>query len=161
VARAGLDEARRSVLNLRAAPGGGTPLPEALAALGRDMAAETGVRVHVRTAGGRPVPQALEAELFRIAQEALTNVRRHANATEAAVTLASTPRGIRLSIHDDGKGFAPRKVPAGRLGLVGMRERAELLGGRFRVSSSPRRGTTVTVAVPDRRGVEPAPAAQR
>ena len=158
VARAGLDEARRSVLNLRAAPGGGTPLPEALAALGRAMAAETGVRVHVRTAGGRPVPQALEAELFRIGQEALTNVRRHANATEAAVTLSSTSRGVRLSIHDDGKGFAPREVPAGRLGLVGMRERAELLGGRFLVSSSPRRGTTVTVAVPGRRAAGPAPA---
>ena len=148
VARAGLEEARRSVLNLRAAPGAGTPLPEALAALGRAVTAETGVRVHVRTAGGRPVPQPVEPELFRIAQEALTNVRRHANATEVAVTLSSTSRGIRLSIHDDGRGFTPRAVPAGRLGLVGMRERAELLGGRFRVSSSPRRGTTVAVAVP-------------
>jgi two-component system NarL family sensor kinase len=151
VARAGLDEARRSVLNLRSAPDVGSPLPEALAAAARVVTAETGVRVHVRIDGARPVPQALEAELFRIAQEALTNVRRHANATEVAVALSSRPGGVRLSVHDDGRGFAPRNVPLGRLGLIGMRERAELMGGRFRVSSSPRRGTTITVAVPSRR----------
>ena len=148
VARAGLDEARRSVLNLRAAPGAGTPLPEALAVLGRTLTAETGIRVHVRTTGARPVSQRLEPELFRIAQEALTNVRRHAHATEAVIALSSTPRGVSLSIRDDGRGFAPRRVPAGRLGLIGMRERAELLGGRFRVSTSTRGGTTVTVSVP-------------
>lgn len=148
VARVGLDEARRSVLNLRGAPGGGTPLPEALAALARTLTADTGVRVHVRTAGARPVPQRLEPELFRIAQEALTNVGRHAHATEAEVTLSSTPRGVRLSIRDNGKGFAPRAVPAGRLGLVGMRERAALLGGRLRIATSPRGGTTVTVSAP-------------
>ncbi|HLY24126.1 MAG TPA: GAF domain-containing sensor histidine kinase [bacterium] len=148
VARSGLEEARRSVLNLRAVPGGGTPLPEALAVLGRTLTAETGVRVHVRTTGARPVPQRLEPELFRIAQEALTNVGRHAHATEVEVTLSSTPRGIRLSISDNGKGFAPRAVPEGRLGLVGMRERAELLGGRLHVASAARRGATVTVSVP-------------
>lgn len=148
VARAGLEEARRSVLNLRAAPGAGTPLPEALAALGRAVTAETGVRVHVRTTGGRAAPQPLEPELFRIAQEALTNVRRHAHATEVAISLSTTPRAVRLTIKDDGHGFRTRAVPAGRLGLVGMRERAELLGGRFRVFSSPGRGTSVTVSVP-------------
>jgi two-component system NarL family sensor kinase len=148
VARSGLEEARRSVLNLRAAPGGGTPLPEALAALGRALTADTGVRVHVRATGARPVPQRLEPELFRIAQEALTNVGRHAHATEAEVTLSSTPRGVRLSIRDNGRGFAPSAVPAGRLGLVGMRERAALLGGRLHIATAPRRGTTVTVSVP-------------
>jgi two-component system, NarL family, sensor kinase len=148
VARAGLEEARRSVLNLRAAPGAGTPLPEALAALGRALTAETGVRVHLRTTGARPAPQRLEPELFRIAQEALTNVRRHAHATEVVVSLSATPRAVRLTIRDDGHGFAPRAVPPGRLGLIGMRERAELLGGTLHVSSSRRRGTTITVSVP-------------
>ncbi|HEV2438448.1 MAG TPA: GAF domain-containing sensor histidine kinase [bacterium] len=151
VARAGLDEARRSVLSLRAAPGAGRPLPAALAALGRALTAETGVRVHLRTTGARPVPPRAEPELFRVAQEALTNVQRHAHATEVAISLSSTPRGVRLSIRDDGKGFAPRKVPPGRLGLVGMRERAQLLGGTFRLGSS-RRGTIVTVSVPGDRG---------
>jgi two-component system, NarL family, sensor kinase len=148
VARAGLEEARRSVVNLRAAPGAVTPLPEALAALGRALTAETGVRVHVRTTGRRPVPQRLEPELFRIAQEALTNVRRHAHATEVAITLSTASGRVRLSIRDDGRGFTARNVPPGRLGLIGMRERAELLGGRLDVSSAPRRGTTVAVSVP-------------
>ena len=147
LARAGLEEARRSVLTLRAAPGGGTPLPEALAALGRALTAETGVRVHVRTTGVDAVPQRLEPELFRIAQEALTNVRRHAYAREVAVTLSTTRRAVRLSIRDDGRGFAPGTVPADRLGLVGMRERAATLDGRLAVLSS-RRGTTIAVTVP-------------
>jgi signal transduction histidine kinase len=123
-------------------------VPEALSALGRALTAETGVRVHVRTSGARPVPQRLEPELFRIAQEALTNVRRHSHATEVAVALSTSPRGVRLSIRDDGRGFTARNVPSGRLGLIGMRERAQLLGGRFHLTSAPRRGTTVTVAVP-------------
>jgi two-component system NarL family sensor kinase len=156
VARGGLEEARRSVLNLRAAPGAAAPLPEGLAALGRALTAETGVRVHVRTAGGRPVPARVEPELYRIAQEALTNVRRHARATEVSIVLSSTPRGVRLSVHDDGRGFAPRRVAPGRLGLLGMRERAELLGGRLRVRSSRRGGTTVAVSVPAATAAAPA-----
>jgi two-component system NarL family sensor kinase len=148
VARAGLEEARRSVLNLRAAPGAGTPLPEALAALGRTLTAETGVRVHLRTSGRRPVPQRLEPELFRIAQEALNNVRRHAHATDVVVSLSSAPRTVRLTVKDDGHGFVPRRAAPGRLGLIGMRERAALLGGRLRISSAPHRGTTVSVSVP-------------
>jgi two-component system, NarL family, sensor kinase len=147
LARTGLDEARRSVLSLRGAPGAAAPLPEALAGLGRALTAETGIRVHLRTGTARPVPAPLEPELFRIAQEALTNVRRHARAAEVVVSLASTPRTVRLSIRDDGRGFAPKKVAADRLGLVGMRERAHALGGRLAVSSS-RRGTVVTVTVP-------------
>src|SRR5207248_9801905 len=82
--RESLEEARRSVLNLRAAPLTGRPLAEALAALGRDFASSTGILVHVQIAGmeDAPVPLRVEAELFRIAQEALANVRKHARATE-------------------------------------------------------------------------------
>jgi two-component system NarL family sensor kinase len=154
VARHGLEDARRSVLNLRAAPTAGRPLPEALAALGRALTADTGVRVHVHVApapgraGSRPLPPAVEAEMFRIAQEALTNVRRHAHATEVGVTLRTMPRRVRLSVRDDGRGFSPEAVAEGRLGLVGMRERAQVLGGRLRVRSAPGRGTTVTVSAP-------------
>lgn len=148
VARAGLEEARRSVLALRAAPAAGRPLPEALGVLARALTAETGVRVHVRTTGDRPIPPQVEAELFRVAQEALTNVRRHAEANEVAIALSRTQHRVRLSIRDDGRGFTPRRVPAGRLGLVGMRERAQLLGGRLHVASSRRGGTTVTASVP-------------
>ncbi len=148
VARESLEEARRSVLNLRAAPLAGKPLPEALAALGRALTAETGIRVHVEAPARRALPPPMEAELFRIAQEALANVRRHAGATEVEIALHTAPRRVRLSIRDDGHGFAPGAVPGGRLGIVGMRERAQLLGGWLRVRSAPRRGTTVTASVP-------------
>ncbi len=153
VARTSLEEARRSVLNLRAAPAAGKPLPEALAALGRALTAETGVRVHVRTMGGdHPVPPRIESELFRIAQEALTNIHRHAHAKEVELTLSRTPRRIRLSVRDDGAGFSPGKTPEGRLGLTGMRERAALLGGHLRITSSRRHGTTVIASVPAQEG---------
>jgi len=148
VARESLEEARRSVLNLRAAPLAGKPLPEALAALGRRLTAETGVRVHVEAPAGGSFPLPAEAELYRIAQEALANVRRHAGATEAKITLRAAPRRVRLSIHDNGHGFTASAMPGTRLGIVGMRERAQLLGGWLRVTSAPGRGTTVTASIP-------------
>lgn len=148
VARESLEEARRSVLDLRSAQTAGKPLPEALAALGRALTAETGIRVHVRTSHARPLPPHIESELFRIAQEALTNVRWHAHAREVEITLRTTPRRVHLSVRDDGRGFAPRAMPRGRLGLIGMRERAHLLNGRLRITSTRRRGTRVTASVP-------------
>ena len=147
VTRESLDEARRSVLNLRAAPLAGKPLPEALTALGRTLTAETGIRVHV-DAPAVSLPPRVEAELFRVAQEALANVRRHAGATEVEITLTAAPRRVRLAIRDNGTGFAPAAVPEGRLGLVGMRERAQVLGGELRVQSARGRGTTITADVP-------------
>ena len=147
-ARGNLEEARRSVLDLRTAPLAGRPLAEALAALGRAFTSETGVRVTVRAGGSTALPLRVEAELFRIAQEALTNVRRHAGATEVAIELRAGPEGVRLTVRDDGRGFAARARYEGRYGLLGMRERARLLGGSLRVASRPGRGTTIRVAAP-------------
>jgi two-component system NarL family sensor kinase len=147
-ARDSLEEARRSVLDLRTAPLAGQPLPEALAALARGFTADTGVRVDVRTTGAAALPLHVEAELYRIAQEALANVRRHARAHTVTLELRTTPRGVVLSVHDDGTGFDPRAAPADRHGLVGMRERARLLGGRVRLDSKPGRGTTLRVTAP-------------
>jgi two-component system NarL family sensor kinase len=151
--RLSLDEARRSVLDLR---GGAQarPLPEALAALARSFTSETGVRVRVQTEGQVVLPLRVEAELVRIAQEALTNVRRHARATEVEVKLRAVPRGIRLTIRDNGRGFHTQLRKEGHHGLLGMRERARLLGGRLTVTSRPGHGTTVTVAVPAPRDEE-------
>jgi two-component system NarL family sensor kinase len=147
-ARDSLEDARRSVLDLRTAPLMGRPLPEALAALARGFTADTGVRVDVRTAGDAALPLHVEAELYRIAQEALANVRRHAHAHAVTLDLRASGDRVALIVHDDGAGFDPRVVPAGRHGLLGMRERARLLGGRLRLDSRPGRGTTVRVAVP-------------
>jgi two-component system NarL family sensor kinase len=88
-----------------------------------------------------------EAELYRIAQQALTNVQQHAHATGVDVTLSCTKKSATLTIADDGSGFDPRHVPADRHGIVGMRERARVAGGSLRIKSS-RKGTSVVAKVP-------------
>jgi two-component system NarL family sensor kinase len=147
-ARESLEEARRSVLDLRALPLAGRPLADALAALGRAFTFETGVRVHVQAPAEASLPLRVEAELLRIAQEALANVRQHAHATAVEITLRATDQEASLVIADDGAGFDARRVADGRHGIVGMRERAKVLGGRLRVASQPGRGTKVTARVP-------------
>lgn len=101
----------------------------------------------------RRLDAAVEIALFRIVQEALRNVEKHAAATAVAVAFAFEESGVRLSVADDGAGFdcslATADLPRrGKLGLLGMRERAELIGGSFEVQSSPGLGTCVTVEVP-------------
>lgn len=96
---------------------------------------------------------AVELALFRVAQEALRNVERHAAAAQVVVELHLTEAAVRLSVCDDGRGFSAPDDPAalargGRLGTIGMRERAELVGGRLQVETDPGVGTTVTVVVP-------------
>ena len=89
--------------------------------------------------------------VFRIAQEALANVRRHAEATHVRIEIGSADGGIRARIIDDGKGMDPdiaRRPPHGHLGLVAMRERAELAGGTWRLQSAPGAGTTIEVWIP-------------
>jgi signal transduction histidine kinase len=86
--------------------------------------------------------------LYRICQEALTNVARHAAAGHVDVLLVATPEQVRLVVEDDGRGFEASAVPGERHGLVGMNERARMLGGSLEVRSSPGAGTRVEVAVP-------------
>jgi signal transduction histidine kinase len=87
--------------------------------------------------------------VFRIFQETLTNVARHANATEVDVTLARSNGDLSLEVRDNGKGIAEEKLPQGQsLGILGMRERALLLGGELTISGAPGTGTTVTVRIP-------------
>ena len=100
----------------------------------------------------RRLPQEYEIVLFRIAQEALTNIGKHAHASKASVRLEFEPGQIRLTICDNGRGFDPEKAlrerrPAG-WGLVGMQERALLLGGNFQIDSNPGEGTCIQVTAP-------------
>lgn len=143
-----LEEARRSVLNLRTEPLAGRPLREALGALARAFTSETGVRVRAQATGEAQLPLRIEAELYRIAQEALENVRRHACATEVTLTIRIDERRVRLAIRDDGQGFDPRAQRTGHYGLIGMRERARSLGGTLRITSRPGQGATVSADVP-------------
>ena len=147
VTRANLSEARRSLHELRGSALGGRPLGEALAALGRQVTADSGVRVRVESSLTRPLPADVEEALFRIAGEALSNVRRHAQAHDVEVSLTSARNRVRLTIVDDGKGMAAKRSREG-FGIEGMRERARLVGGRFALRSKAGRGTTIDVFVP-------------
>jgi signal transduction histidine kinase len=113
--------------------------------------AQGGPTVQFEAVGLGPgrLPTAVETALYRMAQEALTNVVRHARASKVSVLLERRDNRIILLIEDDGVGFEYGvAMQSGRLGLVGMRERAEMLGGSLRVESSPGQGTMVLVEVP-------------
>lgn len=150
MARENLEEARRSVVDLRTSSQlEGKPLAEALAGLARSFTSDTGVPVRVQAVHTERLPLRTESELFRIAQEALTNVRKHARAHEVELALRRRGATISLSVRDNGTGFTYRsRAVTDRHGLVGMRERAKLLGGRLQVSSAAGKGTRVTARVP-------------
>jgi signal transduction histidine kinase len=115
------------------------------------MASETGIAVELVDQTVKEPPAELRAIAFRIAQEALSNIRKHANATRVVVTLSGTDRGLTVRIADDGEGFERSRadVPeAGHLGLSTMRERAELAGGSFVIETAPGAGTTVEFRLP-------------
>ena len=109
-------------------------------ALVREFMSESGIRVTFASAGTCGLSRAAEGELFRIAQQALTNVQQHAAAKVVSVALACTKKGATLTIVDDGSGFDPRRVSADRHGIVGMRERARVAGGSLRITSGARQG---------------------
>jgi two-component system NarL family sensor kinase len=148
--RANLEEARRSVLDLRAAPLEGRTLAEALAALAAQREWKQG-NLHVKfdVAGeSRSLPLRIETSLYRIAQEALTNIVHHAQARHATVLLAMLPHQVQLVIQDDGRGFDPNRIPKGRYGLIGLNERVKLLGGSLKVLSNPGAGTRIEAVIP-------------
>jgi two-component system, NarL family, sensor kinase len=150
-ARESLDDARRSMQDLRA-DGPARPLPEALDAMARGFTAQTGVRVRTQVDRTVTLPLRAEEELFRIAQEALANIRQHAHATNAEIALRGKERSATLTVRDNGAGFDASIRREGHLGLIGMKERARLLGGRLRVTSRPGKGTVITASIPLRAG---------
>jgi signal transduction histidine kinase len=149
-AREALSEVRRSVAALRE-PRTSPPLRAALEALTAEVAA-TGIAATLEVLGAeRPLPAPTEESLYRSAQEGLTNVRKHADATSARVTLTYGDDGtVRLAVRDDGRGLAGRPADDGRraFGLLGLEERAARVGGRLRVESEPGGGTALLVEVP-------------
>jgi signal transduction histidine kinase len=148
VARHGLTEARRSVRALRLQGLEDGDLCSALDALFRRMATDTSLHPEFVLRG---VPQPLlpewEENLLRIAQEALTNVLRHAHATQFKVRLHFETRQLLLELRDDGCGFDPELRRDG-FGLVGMRERVEQMAGHFLIQTTVGAGTTITITLP-------------
>ena len=155
-----LDLARRSVTEIRRVIAG--LRPTAL----DDFGLATALQMHVAalqadgweicyrdSLGARRLTPTIETVLYRVAQEALTNVRKHAQTTRVAVTLAHDEQQLRLEVQDWGCGFEPAHVladagPGERIGLRGMRERVALLGGHWSVRSSPGNGALVVAEIP-------------
>jgi signal transduction histidine kinase len=127
----------------------------------KDFARQTGVRTHLAAFTMdriRRLNSVKRTVLYRVTQAALTNVAQHANASRAKVRIHNCPGRVRLEIEDNGKGFRAEGESASRrhqhLGLLGMKERAEMVGGTFNLESVPGQGTTIRVEIPLDKGDE-------
>lgn len=158
LARNALGEARRSVQGLLPSQLGDTGLAEALSRMTDDWSATQGVQAEFLVTGvSRPVHHDVEAAVVRVAQEALTNVAKHARATRVGVTLSYTEEDLVLDVRDDGIGFADGHIAAqrplaqqhaGGVGLHGIRQRATKLAGELVIEGEPHQGTALCLRVP-------------
>ncbi|MEI9998893.1 MAG: histidine kinase [Verrucomicrobiota bacterium] len=151
LAHAGLEDARGFVEALRPRVLEDASLPAALQAAARQLAEGAGVVCAFRQRGAFPgLAAAVQDELFRIAQEALANIARHARARSAAVMLECRAASLTLTLRDDGVGLAERRAPGARrgYGLAIMRERAASIGARLEISGPANGGTCVRVRLP-------------
>ena len=147
LARSSLTEARRFVQALAPEELGRAHLPDALHTLTERWSQDQGMRAQVEVTGARePLSPAIEVSLFRVAQESLTNVAKHAEASRVGVTLSYTGTEVLLDVRDDGRGFA-QGVGTG-FGLTSMRQRIRGVGGHIEVQSAPGEGTSVSARVP-------------
>src|SRR6266567_2418450 len=149
------EEARRSVMDLRAAPLQDRTLPEALAILARQGCDESSATVQYSYSPPTDfpaLPARLEAGMYRIAQEALANACKHAHAQQIQLKLTLDDQSLSLLVQDDGRGFDPDEVTVGvrggHFGLASMNERVKLLGGTICIESEPGAGTCIVVCVP-------------
>jgi signal transduction histidine kinase len=150
-----IKEVRRISSNLRPSVLDDFGLVAALRLLCSELHRSSGLEVTCEVPDGADdhVDRTTEIALYRIAQEALTNIGKHAKATHVELDLTREGAGVRLRVHDNGIGFSREDMEASRraghgFGLRTMSERAELLGGRYEVDSTREAGTTVTVTLP-------------
>ena len=153
LARDSLAEARRSVQALKPGALEGARLPEALAEEAARWSAVRGVAADVTTTGqARPLHPEVEVTLLRVAQEALANVAKHADASRAVVTLSYMEDVVTLDVLDDGKGFTGSGDAGGPdgsgFGLIAMRQRVRRLAGQLEIESGDGGGTAVSASVP-------------
>jgi ligand-binding sensor domain-containing protein/signal transduction histidine kinase len=148
--RHGIAEARRYVWDLRSQALDKADLPTALAETARRLTVDSQIEAKVEVSGVfRPLPGTIEDNLLRIGQEAINNAVSHANAKLVVVKMTFDIQHVELSVRDDGRGFdVSTGVKNGHFGVVGMRERAERIGGTLNIISSKDAGTEVVVDVP-------------
>jgi two-component system sensor histidine kinase DegS len=146
-----VEEVRRASLDLRPSILDNLGLIPALRWLVDRMSQESGINTRILVNGNKRKlsPQA-EVTIFRVMQEALNNIKRHSKATEAVVTLKFAPEYLKIAIEDNGQGFCPPKKFArlaakGKLGLIGMQQRIDFLGGTFKVRSRLGKGTSLLI----------------
>ena len=146
------DEIRRVAHELRPMILDDPGLVPALRFLGEGVAQRSGLSITVKGSTGGRLPPRIETELYRTAQEALSNVARHSRASKAEIEIRRTQREVRCGIRDDGRGFDPAARPAPGaprgLGLSSIRERLAPLGGALEVRSRPGDGTELLISIP-------------
>ena len=147
--RNSMTEARRYVWDLRSQELHKKDLPAALRDTTSRLTADTGIDAVVEVTGPpQPLPVAVETNLLRIGQEAVNNAVKHAQAKRIDVGLNFDEHNVRLSVRDDGRGFNPNdQIGDGHFGLIGMRERAEQIGGVLTIDSAVERGTQILVTI--------------
>lgn len=152
--RSGLEEIRKIIFNLRPMALDDLGLIPALRKFTQDFEEKSRILTKFDVNGKEiRLPSAMEAAIYRMVQEAFSNVLKHANASHITLEMEFTLLDITLSIQDNGSGFHVEGVqqPASRnshFGLIGMVERVELLGGKIEINSSPGRGTKITIIIP-------------
>jgi signal transduction histidine kinase len=151
--RHGLADARQSIWALRTPDASETTLPVKLRRVA-EAAGSDGLTARFSVFGAyRPLPAETEREIMRVAQEAIHNVKKHAQASQMWVQLEYGPETVALEVRDDGRGGALERATEtahGHFGLTGMHERAAAIGGMLEVSSAPGEGTTIRLSVPAR-----------
>jgi two-component system sensor histidine kinase UhpB len=146
-----LQNVRRLAVELRPSALDDFGLVPALERLAETFREQTGLHVDLEAQlGVERLPAEVETALYRIVQEGLTNVFKHAGATRVSILLTRRDGTVAAVVEDDGSGFDPSVPPEEGLGLVGMRERVGLVGGRLSVESSEDGGTTLLAEVPSR-----------
>jgi signal transduction histidine kinase len=146
-----LQDVRRLAVELRPAALDDFGLEAALERLTAGFAEQTGLKVELesRLQDDR-LPEEVETVLYRIVQEALTNIVKHAQASRVSIVVTQKPGAVGAVIEDDGRGFDPDQSVDGGIGLIGMRERVALLDGSMTIEAAPGKGTTLVIEVPVR-----------
>ena len=144
-----LQAVRRLAVELRPSALDDFGLVPALERLAESLGGESGLRVDVEAnLGGTRLPPEVETALYRIVQESLTNVSKHAEAEHASVVVRRRAGSVTIVVEDDGRGFRAEDDRGDGLGLIGMKERVGLLGGRLAIESTEGSGTTIVAEVP-------------
>ena len=147
-ARSTLADVRRAIDDLRSDEMPEIDLETAVREEAGRFTAATGIPCELTIALPPSLPDGVRDNALRVVSEALTNIARHAQARHTAVSLCSIDQALDVEVRDDGAGFDPAQISAGHYGLIGLRERARLIGGALSIESAPGQGTTLRVCLP-------------